>query len=227
MNRIPGMMKMHIRAKWTSLLFPWVILFTSFIINLFISYLINNQEPFYTGGLASIFFSMPVIGAVTLAHTFPFALGFCVRRRDYFLGTALAAVITNTITAVLLCLLSLVESATDGWGVRMHFFNVPFINQFGPLGHLIIYLVLLLHLYFLGFAVSSLHRRFGPGGLFMFLAAALILLSASALLLTHYRLWGPFALGFSAHFNLIVGCMALAILLYAFLSYALLRRATD
>ncbi|WP_028547278.1 hypothetical protein [Paenibacillus sp. UNC451MF] len=226
MNRIPAIIKMHFRDKWTAFLLPWAILLSSFIVNLFVSYLIDNQEPFYTGGLASIFISMTIIGAVTMAQTFPFALGLSVRRKDYFLGTTLAALIINVVSALLLSIFSLVEHSTDGWRVKMYFFNNPLVDTFNVAGHLVIYLVLLLHLHFLGFAISSIHRRFGPSGLFIFLAAVLVLFSSLALVFTHYQLWVGIALWFVGHFALFVCCMALVIFLYAFVSYALLRRAT-
>ncbi|WP_282940649.1 hypothetical protein [Paenibacillus sp. RC67] len=226
MNRVSAIIKMHLRDKWISFFLPWAILLSSFLINVFISYLIHNQQSFYTGGLSSIFISITIIGAVTMAHTFPFALGMSVRRTDYFLGTSLAAILINVVSALLLSLLSVVENATDGWGVKMHFFNLPLLDTFNVLGHFVVYFVLLMHQHFLGFAISSIHRRFGLVGLFTFLAAALIVISSLALLLTHYKLWVGIALWFVGHFALFLGCLALAIILYALVSYALLRRAT-
>ncbi|GAA4832430.1 hypothetical protein GCM10023310_07210 [Paenibacillus vulneris] len=226
MNRVSAITTMHLRDKWISILLPWAILLSSFLINVFISYLINNRESYYTGGLISIFISITIIGAVTLAHTFPFALGMSVRRTDYFLGTSLAAVIVNVASALMLSILSFVEQTTDGWGVKMHFFNLPFMETFSILGHFVVYFVLLLHQHFLGFAISSIHRRFGPTGLFTFFAAVLVLLSALALLLTHYNLWVGIAMWFAGHLALFLCCLAIAAILYGLASYALLRRAT-
>ncbi|TBL74583.1 hypothetical protein [Paenibacillus thalictri] len=226
MNRVQSIVRMRLRDRWTSFYIPWLILLSSFAVNLFISYLINNQEPFYTGGLMSIFISIAILGAIHFAQTFPFALGMSVRRKDFFLGTAMAAVITNAVSAVVLCLFSLVESATTGWGVNMHFFNLAWIENFSVLGRFGIYMAVLLHLHFFGITVSSIFRRYGRAGLYVFFTALLVIFSGMSLLITHYQWWIGIGLWCKAHMIQIAWYSVLAVVLYGTVSYVLLRRAT-
>ena len=72
---------------------------------------------------------MFVGGIMSLTDTFPFALGFGVRRTDYVLGTTVMAVEVSAVTAVLWLLCSLLEIVTGGWGIELHYFHLPYFND--------------------------------------------------------------------------------------------------
>lgn len=60
MNPTAGMLKMHFRDKWLWLYTPWVILLSSFLVNVIVASFL--QEPIYTYGLVSIFIYMLING---------------------------------------------------------------------------------------------------------------------------------------------------------------------
>lgn len=219
---------MHFRNKNFWFFVPWMVLFSNFVINLCLSILIGGKTAIYTGGLASIYIYMLVVGSITLKDTFPFALGFSVRRTDYFLGTVVMAVTVSAGTAILLLLLAITESElTGGWGVQLYFFHLPYLND-GPLiGQLWTYFVVMVHTYFLGFASASVYQRFGRNGMYAFFTATLLLFSVCAYVCTYFNWWGAIFSWLSHHSAAgLASWMALLIVGYVLVSYVLLRKAT-
>jgi hypothetical protein len=226
MNHMTGILKMYYKDKWFWLFMPWIILLSSFLVNLVIACFM--QEPMYTGGLVSIFIYMFVIGIIILVQTFPFALGLSIRRTDYFFGTSLMAVITSAGFSLLLFLLSIVETKlTPGWGVQLHYFHMPYLNDGTVLEQLWIYFVIMLHMFYWGFVISSIFRRFGRSGLFIFAAVMFIVYSVAGLLMTYYHWWGDLFNWFVSHtaFEIALWSMPLTVL-YALLSFWMLRKST-
>ena len=226
MNAMTGVLKMHYRDKWLWLITPWIILFSSFLVNIVIAFFLN--KPMYTGGLVSIFIYMMVTGIIILIQSFPFALGLSIRRTDYFFGTSLMAIIISAAFALLLFLLSITESKlTGGWGLQLHYFHLPYLNDGTVIEQLLMYFMLMVHMFYLGFIISSIFRRFGRNGLFVFAAAMFIIYSVCGLLLTYNQWWGNLFAWFSGHtaFELALWSIPLTAL-YALLSYLLLRRST-
>ena len=207
---------------------PWIIVGGSFVINVFITLLLGGKGAIYTGGLSSIYIFMLAYGAVTVSRTFPFALGFSVRRRDYFLGTISLAVVVSAAWAMLLLLLSLIEAnVIPNWGVDLHFFHLPYFSDGSPLGQFWVYFVVMLFMYLLGFVPGSVYQRFGWAGMYTLLGASSLLLSVISLLSTYENWWGAifgwFAQQTAASLALwLVPLMAV----FAMASYALLRKAT-
>ncbi|MEW9700991.1 hypothetical protein [Paenibacillus sp. SI8] len=191
MNRIRSVVKMHLKDKSMWFITPWLVLAASFVINLFFAVMMNEVDSFHTGGLASIFIYVLIVGIITLKETFPLATGLSVRRTDYFLGTVSAAALANFISALILVLLSFVEGATNGWGVHLNYFQLEFLKDASLIQVGAIYLIILLNQYFLGLAISSLHGRFGRNGLFAFFAAIFLIGSLGTYLMTYYQQWGP------------------------------------
>ena len=207
---------------------PWLILTSSFLFNIIIGVFMDEQDIFYSGGITSIFIYMIVIGSVSLVQTFPFALGLSVRRADYFFGTAITAFISSLLTSVMLFLLAYLEAeVTNGWWVHLHFFNLPYMNDGSPFQRIVIYLMVMLHFFFIGFVVSCIYRRFGIIGM---IVGSILILAAGTIgsfVLNRYELWDNiFAVirtltAFKASLWLIpiTAC-------YAVVSYLLLRRST-
>lgn len=226
MNHTVGMLKMHFKDKWLWLFMPWLILLSSFFVNVIIAFFI--EEPMYTGGLASIFIYMLIIGSVVLVQTFPFALGFSQRRTDYFIGTSFMAIIISAVFSLLLFLLSITEgNLTGGWGLELYFFHLPYLNDGTGFEQLWMYFVSILHMFYSGFIISSIFRRFGRNGLIIFAAVIFILISVCTLLITYNQWWGHIISWITDHtaFELALWTMPLTIL-YILLSFWMLRRST-
>src|SRR5690348_17224339 len=127
MNRIKSVVSMHAKDKNSWFFIPLMVLGVSFSINVLIAYLLGGKTPIYTGGLLSIYVYMLVGGVIVVTGSFPFAIGFSIRRKDYFWGTVTMAALISAIWAVLISLLSFVEgSLIHNWGVNLHFFHLPF-----------------------------------------------------------------------------------------------------
>lgn len=169
---------------------------------------------------------MFIMGIMSLTDTFPFALGFGVRRTDYILGTTVMAVEVSTLTAVLWLLCSLLEIVTGGWNIELYYFHLPYFNDGTLIEQFWVYFVLLTNMYFLGFVVGSISQRFGRVGTVIFVLTVLLLLSLFSLVWTYFRWWDAFFAWFSQFtaFELALGLLPLTVL-YLLASYLLLRRA--
>jgi hypothetical protein len=224
-------------------------------IALSIDLLWGGKTPVYTGALATFYFVMLVEGFGTVIRMFPFAVGFATRRRDYLLGTLAWSVAVCASWAILLGLLSLIEAnVIKNWGVGLHFFHLPFfsdgspLRQFcwsyyhdmfcaqsdpnylsggSPLGQFWVYFVLLLFMSMLGLMLGSIYQRFGRTGEYIVFGIAFVLLSVFLLVSTYWNWW-------EAIFGWLVQQTAVAlglwlvplVVIFALVSYALLRKAT-
>jgi len=95
MNRVLAAARMQLVHPLVTLGVPWMIVASSFAINLAIWGLgdVGDQAPGggSTGGLASLYIAVLVIFIQAVTQMFPFALGLRLSRRDSYLGTALSA----------------------------------------------------------------------------------------------------------------------------------------
>jgi hypothetical protein len=227
MNRIASVMVMHSRDRLSWFFLPWIVVGSSFAVNVFIAALLGGKTAIYTGGLSSIYVYMLVVGAMTLAGTFPFALGFSTRRRDYFLGTLAQVVAVSAAWAILIWLLSVVESnLIPNWGVDLHFFHLPYVSNGSPFAQVWVYFILMLLMYLFGFVPGAVYQRFGRIGAYTLFGLAGLFLSGFSLLSTYLNWWsaiftwfaGQSAVGLAWWMVPLVGICALV-------SYALLRKA--
>ena len=225
MNRVAGVIKMHSKDKWSWFIIHWLIMLSSFFINLIISFFVD--EPLYTGGIASIYIYMFVAGIITPAQTFQFALGLGVSRKDYYIGTSAMVVLTSILSALVLFLLSLMEVWTESWGSGLHFFHVPYLND-GPLiNQFIVPLLILLFMHYSGIFISAAYRRTGKNGLFIASGILLIVFTVLGFLAT-YLDWYPAIFDWMINQRAIdyTLWMLLFTAVFALVSYLLLRRAT-
>jgi hypothetical protein len=225
MNPISSVVKMHFRFKMTWFMLPWIIVGSSFIVNYIISYFVDEME---TGGLASFYIYGFVAGIVVLSQTFPFALGFSARRTDFFLGTALTVIIASAVNALVLVLLSVMESSwIENWGTNLHFFHLAYWSDGSVSAQLWISFVTLLQLFFLGFVIASVHRRFGKTGTYSFFLGISLLFTILSFICTSNNWWvdiGNWLVDQSA-FDYSLWMLPL-IAGYGLVSFLLLRRAT-
>lgn len=227
MNNIQSVLKIHTRDKWSWLYIPALILFSSFFVNLAVSYTINSQENTYTGGILSIFIYIFVLGILAMVQTFPFALGMSVRRRDYFIGTSVMGISSSIVIGILVYLFALIETNTDGWGSYLHFFHFPYLNDGTPLEQIVTYIILLTFFFFLGFTISSFSRRFGKKGMWISAFTVLVLGSIVLLLLHQYNVWIDIFLWITRHTAVQLAFWLIPfVFIYACASYLLIRRST-
>jgi len=259
MNRIASIMVMHARDRVSWFLIPASVLGAGFVIVLCIALSIDvlwrGATPVYTGALAVFYFVMLIGGTTTVIGTFPFAVGFGTRRKDYLLGTLAWSGAFCAAWAILLGLLSLIEAnVIKNWGVGLHFFHLPFfsdgspLRQFCwsyyhdmycaqsdpyylrgglPLGQFWVYFVLLLFMYLLGLLLGSVYQRFGRLGGYIIFIVAFLLLSVFALMSTYWHWWSTIFGWLAQQTAAALGLWLVPpIVFFALASYALLRKAT-
>ncbi|MGP4079449.1 hypothetical protein ACTWQL_05990 [Pseudalkalibacillus sp. R45] len=227
MNRIQSVMRMHLLDKWNWVLIPWMILLGSFGVNLLIGTLTSGQEPIYTGGIASIYIYMLVIGVFSLVQTFPFALGFSIRRTDFFIGTTMVVSVVSAAWAIVLLILSMIEKKTGFWSVELHFFDLPYLHDGTIVEQFIISFLLMLQMYFLGFVITSISRRFGLIGMAILAMFMIILVSIVLYFIKFQNWWDEIGRWFINHtaFELAIWSIPLLVI-YLFVSFILVRKST-
>jgi hypothetical protein len=188
MSRFVSVMKMHVTGKnsqfnWFYL--PWLIVFASFFINLFLA-LISKAE-IYTGGIGFVFIYMFIAAMLTLNNTFPFVIGFNVRRKDYFLGTLLLFGAISASFTLILYLFTFIESQLiKGWGVNLHFFSLPYLNEGSVFEQLAIYFLGMLFMVLTGFAQYSIYTRYKAPGTYIYVTVALLLITIAWFAFTYF-----------------------------------------
>ncbi|EFM12743.1 conserved hypothetical protein [Paenibacillus curdlanolyticus YK9] len=228
MNRTQAIIRMHSRNKQQWFYVPWIILMSSFVVNLIIGAINPAGEGTYTGGLVSIFIYTFVIGILSFVQTFPFALGLSVRRKDYYWGTIASAVGAFAITALLLFLFSIAESEwTNYWGVNLHFFELPYWSDGSSINRFWIPLLLLLNQFVLGFAIGGFYRRFGKIGMLVIAIAFIVLGTLASFLLVTNGYWANLFdwFGDQTMAELALYTLPITVLLGG-LAYWFIRRAT-
>lgn len=227
MNPITNVMKLHMKDKWAYFFIPWMILFFSFSVNMIIGVLTGRKTAIYTGGISTIYIYMLVMGIGVLVQSFPFALGLSVRRTDFFLGTSAIFVAMSAKIAVVLYMLSLIEQWTGDWGVNLHFFYLPYLNDGSAIEQMLLSFILVLNMFFLGFVITSVHRRFGGYGMLILFGTATLIGSVGTFLCTYYGWWLDMFHWFASHtaFTLVMWTIPFVIV-YMLGSYVMLRKAT-
>jgi hypothetical protein len=170
---------------------PWAILAFDFAVNWIIFRFtpVNGTANRVTGGVASVFVMLFIIGLIAISRSLPFGLALGVSRRAYYAGTALLGAAFAAADGLVLTVAQAIERATNGWGVSMHFFRVPYVLD-GPwyLTWLTSFVTLAL-LFVYGMWFGTVYRRWNLIGTLAFVAAQVTVLLAAALIVTGAHAW--------------------------------------
>jgi len=146
----------------------------------------------YTGGLLTIYAYLLVCGVLSMTRALPFGLMLGISRRSYYLGTALLVAALGVVYGIALRALQALERATNGWGVRLHFFRVAWIMD-GPWYHTWPLSFVLLVLFFLyGTWYGLVWRRWNLVGLVAFIAAQLVVVLVVVVAVSRTSNWSAF-----------------------------------
>jgi hypothetical protein len=230
MNRIAAIARVQALGHRAALLWPPAILGIAFVTNLLIfaglGDLVGPQPT--TGGLASIYITALVFGAMAVTQHFPFALGMSVTRREFTAGLVLWLAAQAAINSVLLVLLLAVERATGGWGLRLRFFGLGFIDGYAVPVQFAVYAVPMLLVTVFGAAAGAVYVRWRVNGVLTATAALLLALGGAAALIGGYSGWpavGDWLTGTNP-VALLVGWPLLLVAALGAGSWLALRRAT-
>ena len=187
----------------------------------------SDASHSHTGGVASIYVMFLVIGISASAGRCRSGWPSGVSRRSYYAGTAALGVALAAVDGLALAGLQAIERSTDGWGVHMHFFRVPYILA-GPwyLTWLTSFVALAL-LFVYGMWFGIVYRRWNLAGAAAFTIAQFAVVLVAVLLVAWADAWsavGHFFTGLTAAG--LTGLLAgLAVLLLAG-GHATIRRVT-
>jgi hypothetical protein len=196
MNRVVATARLHLVHPWLSVGVPWAIVGSSFAINLGIWGLgdVGRETggSATTGGLASLYVTVVFIFVQAVTQMFPFALGLSLSRRDFYLGTALAAGVQAFGYGVALSVLTTIEKATDGWGMQLHFWAPGPIDAGNPALQFVVFTLPLVACAFLGMGIGVVFKRWGPSGLYALGLGVLLVGGLIAVWATWQERWSEF-----------------------------------
>ena len=182
----------HLVQRFNYWVLPWAILVFVFFVDVVILELTpagGHSTHRWVGGLGSIFVVAFILGLQSVARSLPFGLSLGISRRTYYLGTALLAVALGAVVGVVAAAGQAIERATDGWGISMGFFRVPYIlNGQWYLTWLTVFVALTL-LFVYGMWFGLVYRRWNLIGLATFIATQVTVLLIGALVATWTHAW--------------------------------------
>jgi hypothetical protein len=241
-NRVPtsrvwNVVRLHLTNTWVIVQTPVIIIALIFLVNYAIWGIINTaaaadaaeavEGTQYSGSATFIFVYMAIVAAQSITVTFPFALGYSVTRREYYLGTTILFVLVSAGYAIGLTILAAIEDATGGWGLGGHMFTAIYFGDEGGLLRLFVFFSLFLFFFFTGAAISTIYMRWRMYGMIAFWAALGIVLIGLIALATYTSSWPGVGAWFDA--NQATGVAAWLLIptaVAAVTGYLVLRRAT-
>ncbi|AVT30440.1 hypothetical protein C6361_14105 [Plantactinospora sp. BC1] len=229
MNRVLTVTRVQLVGWQNTVAWPWLLLLMVFTVNYAVFLVIGDRDvnP-TTGAIVSIYIVVFVTSINWITQLLPFSMALSVIRRTFYLASALFLTVQSILFGVLLFCCQLVEDATDGWGIRLRFFGLNFIDDLNPLLQIAIYTVPFVLLGFLGIFVAVFYKRFGLTGMWLLSTGTLLVLAGVAVLLTWLDLWSGIGGWFADQpvAAWIVGWPALLAALLAGVGYLTIRRVT-
>ena len=235
-RRIWNVVKLQFANRWNMIAQPWIVIGGIFVLDFLIWFIINtssNHDVSSTGSQYGagvtyyIFIYMLVIAVQAINLTFPFALGYSVTRRDYYLGTCVAFLIESAIFTAGYVILSYIESWMNGWGYQMHFFHLADFGS-GPLWErLFTIFALFLFCFFVGTVFATMYVRWKMNGIIVLGGALGIVIVGAVALFTFTHEWEAVGRWFvSAGFTGVVAWSLVITVLAAVGGFLILRKAT-
>lgn len=229
MTNLINVGRLHLVDRFGYTWLLWGIVMFTFLVNLAIFAVLPQTQPNgdFTGALASIYIFMAVIGVQAATKFLPFAFTLGVSRRTYYLGTVLLVVGLCALYAAILTVLWWVEGLTNGWGMQLHFFRVPWILD-GPWYQVLITNFVLLSLVFLfGLWLGLIYRRFSLIGTIVFYCIVSLIVVVAVLIITWRQAW-PQVWSFLVNLDILAasGILALVAAVVGLGGFLTIRRIT-
>lgn len=176
-TRVWNVVRLHLVDKRTYIGIPWLIVAASFVITALLSNMVGyaaestgadiTDETYFWGVLAPQWYLL-VVAVQSISYSFPFALGYSVTRRDFYLGTSLLFLLISTGNAVAFTLLGQIERATDGWGINTRLFTTLWFGRDEWYVDLLAYFVLQMLVFFVGASIATVYMRWRMRGMVVF-----------------------------------------------------------
>jgi hypothetical protein len=231
MNRVLAAARLHTMNPLLTFGIPWAIVLLSFAINLAVWSLTDaGAQPGggITGGVASLYITVLVVFIQSVTGLLPFAMGMSLSRRTFYLGTAVAALVAALGYGLALSLLTAVEGATGGWGLRLYFWAPGQMDVDNAALQVLVSGAPMLAAAFLGVAIGVVMKRWGQFGLWGLVIGAMLVFGGLAVVVSWRGWWGDIGTWLVAQstLTLAVAIPVAVAALTAALSFAGLRRIT-
>ena len=237
-NRILANAKLVVANPWTTLTLPAIILGIIFASNWAIWWLIYtnagaevmaeaSQGMAWSGASFYLFVYMMVVAIQAVNASFPLALGWGSTRRDFTLGAGVVWIGLTLIWATVFTVLSIIEEATNGWGLGGVMFTAIYFGDGPWYSRFLVCVALLLFFFSVGSALAAAYVRWKANGLYIFFVALGLVLLGGAALLTFTNSWAAFwsVIGGLGVTGLVAWSVPVSVFA-AILGWLLLRRAT-
>lgn len=238
LQRILNVTRLHLTNKFPMMVLPLLILGFIFLVNLAIWWIIFSavgqedaadatQGMQFSGASTFIFVYMLVVAVQAVNLTFPFALGYSVTRRDFYLGSSVMFVLLSVYYAAIMTVMATTERATSGWGFGGAMFDVIYFSAENPLLQFLLFFLVFLFFFFVGAATAAVYVRWRANGMYIFWAVLTLLVVGLVALTTLTESWPLVGEWFVAN-----GAMGVALwsllptALAALTGFVLLRKAT-
>ncbi|PSL37099.1 hypothetical protein CLV49_0705 [Labedella gwakjiensis] len=176
-DRIWRIVRLHLAAPSVFIGIPWLIVGIAFAVSVAIAALItlsgeDTDGMRYSWAVLSPQWYLVVVGVQAVGMTFPFALGFGVTRRDFWIGTSVLFAVLSLVNAAAFTILVQLEKLTDHWWTGTYMFDSlwygigPWYQDFFST------FALQMFVFFVGAAATTLYMRWRVVGV---LAAAVAL----------------------------------------------------
>ncbi|MGV8884161.1 MAG: hypothetical protein ACOH1T_01050 [Microbacteriaceae bacterium] len=235
LTRIAHVVRLHLVNRNVYIGIPWSVLGGAFVISMIVALLINFATGDATGSKLGMEYSWAVlsplwylaaVAVMAIAQSFPFALGFGVTRRDFYLGTSLMFAAISIANAIALATLGEIEKLTAGWGIGMSMFTSLFFDGTW-IANVFVFTVTQLGIFFIGACIATVYMRWRVIGMFVFWFGFAFLLIGVIAGITLTENWEPVVRWLSGLGTVgIFAWLLVPVTVSAFVGYFILRRAT-
>lgn len=230
MNRTRATTRLYLLRPVSHFSLPWGIALCSFAINLVVWWAADlaSVPGVFTGGVSAFYIWVAAVYVVAVTQLWPFAASLGVTRRTFTLASLSVAGAQAAAYGVVLVVLVVVEDATDGWGVGLHFWAPGPLHASHLAAQMLACAVLVMACAAVGLVVGVVYKRWGRWGILGVGVAVLTVLGAVPIVLTRLPSWGETGLWLTRQsaLSLTIGISATATVLLVGLA-SLLLHGTD
>lgn len=230
-SRILSVVRLQFTNTQTFVWVPLIVLGGVWALTVLIYWIISAsgvEGPMYGGGAQGPMWYFAVVGAQAMTLTFYFSQAMSLTRREFYLGSLLAAAITAAGITIVFVILGYVEQSTDGYGINGYFSYFPWLWAEGPVAAGLAYFTLLMLTFILGFWFAIVFKRFGTVILSTTLLAIGFVVLGVAALISLNRAWPKVWMWLAdADATTLTLWAAVLCVIFAAGSYLTLRRLTS
>ncbi|RUR03322.1 hypothetical protein [Labedella endophytica] len=231
-DRIRRVVRLHLAAPSVFIGIPWLIVGIAFAVSVAIASIItvsgsDTSGMGYSWAVLSPQWYLVAVGVQAVGMTFPFALGFGVTRRDFWIGTSVLFTLLSIANAAAFTILVQLEKVTDHWWTGTYMFDTLWYGA-GPWYHdFFSTFALQMFVFFIGAAATTLYMRWRVMGVLMAGVVFVALFLGAGLVVGLMGAWAD-VWTWMATFTVpgIFAAVLVAALLCAVGGYFVIRRAT-